>query len=127
MKPCFNHESSEFEKTCPLCSKDFCEYCLLLVGKRQTLICTNCYSHIIRKIKNSTKRRYILILGGIIILAPTLMQAPDFLSSGNSDAALFFIFSLVIILTTALNIVRLVQYRSWNIIQKYSRTKKDLK
>lgn len=47
-----------------------------------------------------------MILGGVVIMYPILMQAPEYISSGNSNDVLPLVFGLIILLTIALNIVR---------------------
>lgn len=68
MQVCFKHSEKEYEKSCPFCSKDYCEDCLLLLGKRRTIICVDCYNHFLNKIKKSTIRRYVYVVFGLIIL-----------------------------------------------------------
>ena len=66
MRVCYKHAEKPNAKSCPFCSKDYCEDCLLLVGKRKTVICKDCYTILFNKIKKSTIRRYINLLLGVI-------------------------------------------------------------
>lgn len=74
MQICFKHSEKEYEKSCPFCSKDYCEDCLLLLGKRRTVICVDCYNHFLNKIKKSTIRRYVYVVFGLIFLIPLTLN-----------------------------------------------------
>lgn len=119
MKSCFVHKNIEHEKSCPFCSKDYCNECLMLVGKRKTVICKTCYHHYMEKINKSKFRRYIYIFAGLVIVVPLFMNAFEAFRNESANATLFILIGGLVLLSITLNTVRLMQFKNWTIKEEY--------
>ncbi len=120
MQACFKHTEKAAEKSCPFCSKDYCQDCLLLAGKRKTVICEDCYNHFYSKIKGSIIRRYVYLVLGFILIIPVVINIFSSFASGDQNGMLFLVLGAGILLSIAMNAIRLVQFRSWEIKENYS-------
>ena len=122
MRMCYKHAEKPNAKSCPFCSKDYCEDCLLLVGKRKTVICKDCYTILFNKIKKSTIRRYIYLLLGVIWLVLILVNFSNYFLLESPNSTIFILLGVGILYSFTVNIIRLIQYRSWNVIESYTKT-----
>lgn len=122
MKACFKHAERAADTSCPYCSKDYCEDCLLQVGKRKNVICEDCYNHSYSKIKRSTMIRYVYLVVGFLLIIPIILSLLGFIETGNQNEKLFLVLGFGVLLSIIMNTLRLVQFRDWRITEKYDTT-----
>lgn len=114
---CFTHHSKPAKTNCAYCAKPYCQDCLLLTGELRTVMCKSCYKIFSTKSKQSETRRRIIIIVGAILLIPQLyftITTNDF----NLKLSLS-IFSIVIILSIVINIIRIKRMKKFLISEKY--------
>jgi multidrug transporter EmrE-like cation transporter len=126
LKACFVHNQVEHKTGCPFCGKNYCSNCLHLVGKRKTVICRSCYEHFLQKIKRSQSRRYVFILTGFIIAILSLYMVFQSLQSDVDTTILYIISGGLGLFSIMFNVVRLQQYKSWEVVYEYPERNKTL-
>lgn len=115
MLSCYKHRELESVTTCATCSKNYCEECLVLIGKLKVACCKDCYSEIKKLTKKSILRKRILyILTGVItfIFFLAYLVMPELIN--NLSIYLILLSGFVVF-----NIIRVRQLKENYIAEEY--------
>lgn len=120
MKSCFVHNHVEYENSCPFCNKNYCADCLILVGKRKTVICKSCYNHFSQRIKRANTRRYLLIAAGAYLTISCVYSVFQSLESDIETTILYMISAGLGLYAIVNSVIRLRQFKNWDIVVEYN-------